>query len=78
MRASVLKCNFEVAFSGYGHGCRLISSYQNKPIENLTLLEMSLAGAYTGVLQSPVRQLVERVKSVMQVRERPGRMVGSD
>ena len=33
---------------------------------------MFLAGAYTGVVQTPVRQVVERVKSVMQVRELEG------
>lgn len=34
--------------------------------------EMSLAGAFAGLLQSPTRQIVERVKSVMQVREIAG------
>lgn len=28
-----------------------------------------MAGAYTGFLQSPIRQVMERLKSVMQVRE---------
>jgi hypothetical protein len=38
-------------------------------VSKLSLSDMSLAGAYTGVLQSPFRQVMERIKSVMQVRE---------
>jgi len=34
---------------------------------------MSIAGAYTGFLQSPARQVFERVKSVMQIKEREGK-----
>jgi len=33
-------------------------------------LLQSAAGIITGVVQTPIRQIVERVKSVMQVRER--------
>lgn len=35
----------------------------------LTLTEMMAAGAFTGIVQSPARQLMERVKSVMQIWE---------
>jgi hypothetical protein len=31
---------------------------------------MTLAGAWAGFVQAPARQVIERVKSVMQVRER--------
>ena len=34
--------------SGYGQGCKLISDYRGKNINNLSLSELSLAGAYTG------------------------------
>lgn len=32
-------------------------------------MEQTIAGAFTGLAQSPVRQVMERIKSVMQVRE---------
>jgi hypothetical protein len=41
-------------------------------MDRLTYLDMACAGAYTGIIQSPVRQLVERIKSVMQIHERSG------
>ena len=63
---------FAVSFSAYGHGCRAISDYKHQDIKDLSVLDMTLAGAYTGVVQTPVRQVVERIKSVMQIRERDG------
>ena len=32
-------------------------------------MDQCLAGAFTGVVQTPLRQIIERIKSVMQVRE---------
>jgi hypothetical protein len=32
-------------------------------------MQQTIAGAFTGLAQSPIRQVMERVKSVMQVRE---------
>ena len=63
---------FAVSFSAYGHGCRVISSYKVQDIKDLTFWDTMLAGAYTGVVQTPVRQVVDRVKGVMQIREREG------
>ncbi|RYH13072.1 MC/SLC25 family protein [archaeon] len=59
-------------FSGYGHGCRSIAEHRQIDITELGYADLSMAGAYTGVLQSPARQLVERIKSVMQIHERSG------
>jgi len=63
---------FAVSFSAYGHGCRVISSYKVQDIKDLTFWDTMLAGAYTGVVQTPVRQVVDRFKGVMQIREREG------
>jgi solute carrier family 25 carnitine/acylcarnitine transporter 20/29 len=63
---------FAVSFSAYGYGCRQIASYTNKDQKELSLSEMSLAGVFTGFVQSPVRQVIERIKSVMQVVDAPG------
>jgi len=60
---------FAISFSGYGHGCRMISEHKGIGMSKLSLTDLALAGAYTGGLQSPFRQVMERVKSVMQVRE---------
>lgn len=58
--------------SGYGHGCRILASRKQVEVSQLGYLDLFLAGCYTGVVQSPARQLVERIKSVMQVHERSG------
>lgn len=58
--------------SCYGQGCRLISEYKKVDVSSLGYSDLALAGAYTGTLQSPARQIVERVKSVMQIREAQG------
>lgn len=60
---------FAISFSGYAHGCNMICDYKNTSRDKLSYLDMTMAGAYTGVLQSPARQIVERIKSVMQIRE---------
>lgn len=60
---------FAVSFSSYGYGCRTLANYYGKDTTALSFLDLTMAGAYTGFMQSPVRQVVERVKSVMQVRE---------
>lgn len=60
---------FAISFSGYGHGCRMIADHKKIELSKLSYSDLSLAGAYTGILQSPCRQVMERVKSVMQVRE---------
>ena len=38
-------------------------------MSDLTLMDQSIAGGFTGVVQTPLRQVIERIKSVMQVRE---------
>ena len=58
--------------SCYGQGCRLIAEYKKLDVVNLSYLDLAMAGAYTGTVQSPVRQVVERVKSVMQIRGSQG------
>lgn len=58
--------------SAYGHGCRFLSEYRGKTIDTLSYLDLTMAGAYTGVVQAPVRQVMERIKSVMQIREVKG------
>ena len=56
--------------AAYGYGCRGLSTWRGLDhVSQLTLLDQSLAGAFTGVVQTPIRQVIERVKSVMQVRE---------
>eukprot|EP01006_Ploeotia_vitrea_P060988 TRINITY_DN76994_c0_g1_i1.p1 TRINITY_DN76994_c0_g1~~TRINITY_DN76994_c0_g1_i1.p1 ORF type:complete len:290 (-),score=-11.62 TRINITY_DN76994_c0_g1_i1:16-885(-) len=61
--------NFAVSFSSYGYACKYISNYKNIDVNNLTLIDMTLAGGFAGACQSPVRQIMERCKSVMQVSE---------
>ena len=36
-------------------------------MDQLTPMEMGLAGAWAGIMNGPLRQVIERVKSVMQV-----------
>jgi len=74
---------FAISFSTYGHTCRSISDYKGLQVgDRLSLSDLFIAGAVTGLVQSPARQVVERVKSVMQVHERtdgkvPYRWTGS-
>lgn len=58
--------------SAYGQGCRSIATYRDVQRDQLGYSDLFLAGAYTGVVQAPARQIVERVKSVMQVSEAQG------
>ena len=58
-----------IFFSAYGFGCRTIAELRNKPRTSLSYSDLFLAGAFTGIVQTPVRQVVERIKGVMQVRE---------
>ena len=50
----------------------MIAEAKNKSLKSLSYGDMTMAGAYTGVVQTPVRQVVERIKSVMQIREAAG------
>eukprot|EP00953_Heterococcus_sp_UTEX-ZZ885_P042124 21437-Heterococcus_DN1.PRE.1 len=69
-----------MSFSAYGQATRYLKSRpqsaslpaQSASSSNrkLSLSEMTLAGAWAGFVQAPARQVIERVKSVMQVRER--------
>jgi hypothetical protein len=71
---------FAMSFSAYGQATRYLRSRpqsaslpaQSASSSNrkLSLSEMTLAGAWAGFVQAPARQVIERVKSVMQVRER--------
>jgi solute carrier family 25 (mitochondrial carnitine/acylcarnitine transporter), member 20/29 len=58
--------------SAYGFCCRTISQYKGIDIKDIALVDMFYAGVVTGVVQTPVRQVVERIKSVMQVHEIKG------
>ena len=58
--------------SGYGYGCRVLSENRNVPRDQLTYSDLALAGMFAGFVQSPARQIMERVKSVMQIREGSG------
>ena len=55
--------------SSYGHCCRQLATYRQVNLERLSGLDLFIAGAVTGAVQSPFRAVVDRVKSVMQVRE---------
>lgn len=55
--------------SSYGASCRQIAQHKQVKTEDLELKDLSIAGAITGLVQSPARQVVERFKSVMQVHE---------
>ncbi len=61
---------FAISFAGYGQGGRFFRGADTE--RQLTLGEMTAAGAWAGVLQSPARQVFERVKSVMQVQRGTG------
>jgi hypothetical protein len=63
---------FAVSFSAYGYGCRQLASSRGVGRDQLTLWDQTLAGIFTGFVQTPFRQVFERVKSVMQVHEAPG------
>ena len=60
---------FAVSFSAYGYGCRQLAELRGVAPGELRLLDQAAAGAFTGVVQAPFRQVIERIKSVMQVRE---------
>lgn len=60
---------FLFACSSYGYFCRVISQYKQHDVAKISLGDMAIAGALTGLFQTPIRQVVERIKSVMQVRE---------
>lgn len=61
---------FAISFAGYGQGTRFFRDGNTERV--LTLGEMTAAGAWAGLLQSPARQVFERVKSVMQVQKGGG------
>eukprot|EP00752_Nemacystus_decipiens_P002013 g1933.t1 len=61
---------FAISFSSYGHAGRFLSRRRGAHEDDrLTLPEMGLAGAWAGVMNAPLRQVFERVKGVMQVRQ---------
>lgn len=61
-----------VAFNSYNQGCRFIAQFKDKNVNDLRDVELAMAGSYAGFVQSPVRQVFERMKSVMQMRETKG------
>lgn len=63
---------FAVSFSAYGYGCRQLATYRGVERDQLALSDQTLAGLFTGFVQTPFRQVFERVKTVMQVHEAPG------
>lgn len=69
---------FAISFAGYGQGVRFFRERNDEKLDKngklleLSLGEMTAAGAWAGLLQSPARQIFERVKSVMQVQEAAG------
>ncbi|CAN0399550.1 unnamed protein product [Ectocarpus sp. 12 AP-2014] len=61
---------FAVSFSSYGYAGRfLLRQREAKATDKLTLPEKGIAGAWAGVMNAPMRQVFERVKGVMQVRQ---------
>ncbi|CAM9387058.1 unnamed protein product [Ascophyllum nodosum] len=61
---------FAITFSSYGFAGRAqLSRRGGRDMDQLTPMEMGLAGAWAGIMNGPLRQVIERVKSVMQVRE---------
>jgi solute carrier family 25 carnitine/acylcarnitine transporter 20/29 len=64
---------YAFSFSGYGFAVRWIKERSGmSDAQSLSYAQMTLAGAFAGMMQSPARQIFERVKSVMQIRERQG------
>jgi hypothetical protein len=64
---------FAISFSAYGSSCRKISEYRDHTSrDELKPSDLAIAGVITGIAQAPMRQVVERVKSVMQVWEKTG------
>lgn len=47
--------------------CRLISHVRGISADSLTFSDRIMAGATAGLIQSPLRQAMDRIKSVMQV-----------
>ncbi|CAM9828151.1 unnamed protein product, partial [Chrysoparadoxa australica] len=72
---------FAISFSAYGQAGRWLRERRqqrtvvgngNAPADApLTFQEMMLAGGFAGACQSPLRQVFERVKTVMQVQRGP-------
>lgn len=58
-----------ISNSTYGKSCRVISEQKQIDVTNLSLSDYFISGAITGVVQTPARQIMERIKSVMQVHE---------
>ncbi|CAM9366183.1 unnamed protein product [Ascophyllum nodosum] len=60
---------FATSFSSYGFARRTLLRHRGVGDgDRLTLSEMAFAGMFSGVVSSPLRQVFERIKSVMQVR----------
>eukprot|EP00903_Cladosiphon_okamuranus_P012378 g11601.t1 len=59
------------SFSSSGHSIAEMHRGADKN-DRMTLTEMGLAGAWAGVMNAPLRQVFERVKGVMQVRQGKG------
>ncbi|CAM9366106.1 unnamed protein product [Ascophyllum nodosum] len=60
---------FAIVFSSYGLAGRTMLRHREAGDgDRLMLWEMGLAGMFSGLANSPQRQVIERVKSVMQVR----------
>ena len=61
---------FAVSFSSFGYFMRNFQSKRQTTIVHTT--DLFLSGFLTGIIQSPFRSIMERVKSVMQVHEKNG------
>ena len=61
---------FAISFSSFGYFSKFIKEYRNESSNNT--VDLIFAGAITGLVQSPPRAIMERIKSVMQVHEKKG------
>jgi len=59
---------FAISFSSFGYFSKCFKEYRNKSSNNT--IDLIYAGALTGLVQSPPRAIMERIKSVMQVHEK--------
>ena len=59
---------FAISFSSFGYFCKKLKEV-HKTSTN-TDMDLAFAGALTGLVQSPARAIMERIKSVMQVHEK--------
>lgn len=55
---------FAMSFSSFGFACKCLKDYRNTTTN--TTADLIYSGAFAGLVQSPFRAIMERLKSVMQ------------